>query len=196
MCLAVIVTGCSTSNTHDRRPTNRSLRSELLAMKAADQRLRDAVFTRGQTNLVTKLEALDRVHTERMRQVLSTNGWPGKSLVGAEGSSAAWLLVQHATHDLCFMKSGLALMAEAVRTGEASPQEFAYLMDRIRLQDGKSQVYGTQFIIGPDKILRVQPIEDPAHVDNLREQIGLPPMAEYERQLRKLYGADSGTQGR
>lgn len=159
-------------------------------MKAADQRLREAVFARGQTNLVTKLEALDRAHTERMRQVLSTSGWPGKSLVGAEGSSAAWLLVQHATHDLAFMKSGLALMAEAVRTSEASPQEFAYLMDRVRLQDGKAQVYGTQFIIGPDKILRVQPIEDPAHVDNFRAQIGLPPLAEYERQLRKVYGLD------
>jgi len=170
---------------------NRSLRSELLSMKSADQDLREAVFIKGQTNLIAKLDALDRKHTERMKVILTAQGWPGKSLVGKDGSSAAWLLVQHATHDLAFMKGGLALMSEAVRTGEASPIEFAYLMDRIRLQDGKAQVYGTQFLISSDGILTVQPIEDPANVDNLREQIGLPSMAEYERQLRKIYHLDS-----
>jgi hypothetical protein len=194
--ITFFVMGCQTSSRQAKTVTNLSLRSELLAMEAADQKLRGAVFSHGQTNLIAELQTLDRKHTARMKEVLSMHGWPGHTLVGKEGSSAAWLLVQHATHDTEFMRHALALMAEAVRQGEASGRDYAYLMDRVRLQEGKKQIYGTQFLIGADGEMQVQPIEDAAKVDRLRKQVGLPPLAEYERQLRKVYKVDSDSSGK
>jgi len=194
--ITFFVMGCQTSSRQVKPVTNPSLRSELLAMEIADQTLRAAVFGQGQTNRIAELEALDRKHTVRMKEVLSMHGWPGHTLVGKEGSSAAWLLVQHATHDPEFMKHALALMKEAVRQGEASGRNYAYLMDRVRLQEGKKQIYGTQFLIGADGEMRVQPIADAAKVDKLRKQLGLPPLAEYERQLRKIYKVDSDSSGK
>ena len=50
-----------------------------------------------------------------MTEVVAGRGWPGTSLVGEQGSHAAWLLVQHATHDPEFMKSCLALIEQEYR---------------------------------------------------------------------------------
>src|SRR5581483_77970 len=39
---------------------------------------------------------IDKRNTAWLKGVINRRGWPGKSLVGADGANAAWLLVQHA----------------------------------------------------------------------------------------------------
>lgn len=60
------------------------------------------------------------------------------------------------------------------------------LEDRVRVADGKPQLYGTQLANNP---LRFEPIEDEAHVDARRSSVGLPPMAEYARMFGLSYPA-------
>src|SRR5205085_1172028 len=72
-------------------------------------------------------------------------GWPGKSLVGVDGANAAWLLVQHADQGRAFQKRCLPLLEAAVKKGEATGVQLAYLSDRVRVGAGEKQVYGTQF---------------------------------------------------
>ena len=67
------------------------------------------------------------------------------------------------------------------------PADVAMLTDRVRTQEGKLQVYGTQFRI-VDGALAPFPIEDPAHLDARREQAGLLPMAEYVKILESTWG--------
>src|SRR3546814_2793073 len=55
------------------------------------------------------------------------HGWPGWSLVGEDGSTAAWAIVQHADLDLDFQRRGLAMLEAAVDAGDASPGDLAYL---------------------------------------------------------------------
>jgi hypothetical protein len=57
--------------------------------------------------------------------VIEKHGWPGKSLVGADGAQAAWLLVQHADLDREFQRQCLPLLKEAAEKGEASKQNLA-----------------------------------------------------------------------
>jgi len=40
--------------------------------------------------------AVDQRHTARMQKIMAEIGWPSIPKVGAEASTAAWLLVQHA----------------------------------------------------------------------------------------------------
>ncbi len=68
-------------------------------------------------------------------------------------------------------------------THEVSPGDVAYLTDRVLVNEGKPQVYGTQFheVNGHPE---PRPIEDPDSVDVRRAGVGLGTLAEY----RELIG--------
>lgn len=127
---------------------------------------------------------IDRKNATRMRELVLAFGWPSKAQVGEEGAHAAWLLVQHADHDLAFQKYCLTLMEPLIATGEISADHYAYLCDRVAVGEHRPQRFGTQF--GPDR--EPHPIEDVEHVDARRSQFGLCSMAEYRDAMRKMYG--------
>jgi hypothetical protein len=66
-------------------------------------------------------------NTDRLREIVREYGWPGVSLVGEQGSDAAWLLAQHADRQLDFQREVLPLLERAVDAGEAKPAHVAYL---------------------------------------------------------------------
>jgi hypothetical protein len=196
--IAVTICGfanrCTLGDSPDRPQIDEELRCEILYRKDVDQQARLAVIRSGdfQTNpsvLQKIVDEIDLPNTDRMKQIVARYGWPGKSLVGDDGASAAWLLVQH-SEDLSFMQQCLALMEAAAAKGEVSPRDVALLTDRVRWRQGKPQVYGTQFTqssAGGD--FAPHPIEDETHVDERRKSVGLPPMAEQEKTLRATYGS-------
>jgi hypothetical protein len=119
-------------------------------------------------------------NAEWLKEMIHTNGWPGQSFVGVDGADAAWLIAQHADHDPTFQRECLELMEDAVRIGEASQSNLAYLTDRVLLNEHAMQRYGTQFRLsenGPEPF----PLEDPERVDELRAGVGLIPLEEYRR---------------
>lgn len=185
--LTLTTIGCSSLGpaSHSPRLPNAALRSELLAMEDLDQRVRQDVSSQIAPEKVAEMQAVDAKHTIRMKEIIARYGWPGRSLVGDDGAHAAWLLVQHA--DASFMAECLPLMEQAVSAGEASARDHAYLLDRVRMNQGQRQVYGTQFISGEDGKLVLYPIENAELVDERRRRVGLPPMAEYEKRIRETY---------
>jgi hypothetical protein len=174
------------------------LRKELLRRTKEDQDARREFieWMKGQTKvdpeapLLRKLREVDRRNMTRMKEIVDRHGWPGKSLVGADGAHAAWLLVQHADHDRPFQKRCLALLGEAVKKGEATTEDLAYLTDRVRVGEGQKQVYGTQLRTVDGKQIPA-PIEDEANVDRRRKEVGLSPLAEYLQMAEKLYNPKS-----
>ena len=73
-------------------------------------------------------------------------------------------------------------MREAVAAEEATPVQLAYLTDRVRMNEGRPQLYGTQ-IAGMDAAGGVPwPVEDPDRRDERRAEVG-EPFAEYARGL-------------
>jgi hypothetical protein len=129
-----------------------------------------------------KMSWQDAANRQRLKEIVKEHGWPGKTLVGADGANAAWLLVQHSDADVAFQKECLALM-EAAGDGEVSRQDVAYLTDRVLVNEKKKQRYGTQMGMN----FEPQPIEDPENVDKRRAEIGLPPLAEYVNDAREQY---------
>jgi len=169
----------------DKALAQPALRKEILAMREDDQKARFALIAKkDDKQLAADVEAIDKRTTKRMHDIVATYGWPGKSLVGEDGANAAWLLVQHGDKDLAFQKDVLAKMEPMLNTEDVSPIDYGYLWDRIAVAEHRPQRYGTQF---NDK-QEPQPIEDEAHVDERRASIGLPSMAEYRKQMRKMYG--------
>jgi hypothetical protein len=136
--------------------------------------------------LLADLRKIDEANKEWLKQIVTNRGWPTISLVGRDGASAAWLLVQHADHDPQFQRKCLDLMT-ALPKDEVSQTNLAYLTDRVQLKEGKPQRYGTQFT-SENGHWKPQPLEDESNVDARRTALGLPPLAEYARQLADVYG--------
>ncbi len=127
---------------------------------------------------------LDRRNAERLKEIIADIGWPTISKVGANASQCAWLLVQHADHDVEFQRRCLALMYEA---GEEVRRDLvARLEDRVRINEGRPQLYATHIAIDESGEI-VQPmIEDPDRVDARRANIGLEPLEEYIENLKRI----------
>jgi len=75
-------------------------------------------------------------------------------------------------------------MRVSVAEGEASAKNLAYLVDRVLVNSGSPQVYGTQ-CRSVDGELVSQEIEDASEVDQRRASVGLGPVAEYLASMKK-----------
>lgn len=166
------------------------LRDELLARAERDQRVREATPLREPwpEEVAAECREVDADNTAFLKTVIAARGWPGRDLVGSQAAAAAWLLCQHAATDPDFQRLCLGLLADAVTAGEAEPSHLALLTDRVRVAEGRPQVYGSQYSKLEDGDFGPCPIEDPEHVDARRDRVGLEPFADYDRRMRDLYG--------
>jgi len=129
-------------------------------------------------------ETVDIQNTEQMKQLIATIGWPSISKVGAEGSENAWLLVQHADLDVEFQSLCLNLMKD-VPLYDIDPTNIAYLEDRVCVNTGAEQVYGTQFRQVDGRHVPL-PIRDIDQVDARRAAMGMDPL---QAQIDSMYEA-------
>lgn len=112
--------------------------------------------------------------------IIQKNGWPKKSKVGKEGSSAAFLIIQHA--DYSTQKRYSHLLKKAVKQKEANPQQLAMLTDRIKLHENKKQIYGSQIDWDPvtqKEFFNYRTLKNPSKVNKRRKKVGLGPIEEY-----------------
>jgi uncharacterized protein DUF6624 len=171
-----------------RRP---DLAAELLRRMTEDQRLRALPAHQRTRDTGERLRAIDAENAAALKRIVDEHGWPGHALVGEQGAKAAWLLAQHADSDPDFQRRACALLGAAVEAGDASPVDFAYLIDRLMIQDGLPQRYGTQYV-NDSAGLRPHPIEDPDRLDQRRAAVALPPHAEYDATMRREYAGGGG----
>ncbi|MGC8776007.1 MAG: DUF6624 domain-containing protein, partial [Minisyncoccia bacterium] len=124
---------------------------------------------------------IDKLHTTKMKQIIKKYGWPTIFLVGKKASNCAWLLVQHADHDIAFQKKCLKLIEESYQKDKKSinPSHIAYLTDRILFNEGKKQIFGTQFYFDQNKKLKLYPLKSTKNIDKLRKKYQLPPLKTY-----------------
>ena len=111
----------------------------------------------------------------QLKALASTRGsaWPTKSVVGAAGVHAVYLIVER---DSVLSRSALRRLMEAGPV-ESPAADVATLEDRVRIQTGRKQLYGTQFRVDDRGAIMLAPMEDSAHPDLRREDAGLPPFA-------------------
>lgn len=166
------------------------LRRELLARRDDDQRIRTLVrlppgqyTARLPDEVAAQWQCIDQENTRWLADVVSARGWPGRTLAGEDGAAAAWLLAQHADRDPAQQQAFLDALRGAAGQGEASVSQMAYLEDRVRVNAGQPQLYGTQFT-ETDGELRPHPIGDPRRLDERRAEAGLEPFADYEARMR------------
>jgi VWFA-related protein len=121
----------------------------------------------------------------RLCRILNEFGWPSSGLVGKDGVAAVFYLIRN-SRQLDLQAALLPVVIAAVKQGEGEKRQVADLVDRMRVDSGMKQLFGTQVRVA-NGFLVLTPIEDEAHVDDRRKQFGMSPLAEHLRILERQY---------
>ncbi|MGN6481262.1 DUF6624 domain-containing protein [Luteibacter sp.] len=167
------------------------LRNELRTRVELDQRTRNEwIASPDDKARYAAMNKVDMDNLAWMKTQFTKGGFPHANAVGLAGVNAAFLLVQHAVADVPFMESMLPQVIARGEAGELKKSDVAMLIDRLLRQQGKPQRYGTQYLGKNMKDLsdmKMDPVEDPAHLDERRATMDLMPHADYECALRIYY---------
>ncbi len=120
----------------------------------------------------------DSLNLVAAETILATYGYPGKSLVGTPTNTAIWYVVQHSPK----IETYFPLIEKAGKDGELAMHLVAMMQDRLLMDQGKAQIYGTQ-VAGrqlpgtkegqeADWFYFVWPIEKPEEVNERRKKVG------------------------
>ena len=171
---------------------NQDLADELKKMAEVDQIA--AYIPQGEYEKMSNEEwnsfkdSVFTTHQKRLKQIFDKYGFVGFDLAGEEGSGNFWLMVQHSDHNPNFQKEVLEKMKIEVDKGNAIPSNFGLLVDRVNLNTGKKQIYGTQVTYNMETGQAYpKPLEDSLKVNERRKPIGLEPIEEYLNGMTEMH---------
>ena len=153
-----------------------ALARELIEMTEEDRRLQPGALLDDVTAQLAHRRVTVR-NGDRLAEIIDEHGWPTTELVGQEAARRAWLIAQHADRQLHLQRRALALMTEAVHAGIGDTAQLAMLRDRVLINEGRPQIYGTQIAGIVNGAPVPWPCEDPERMDERRAQVGLDPFA-------------------
>jgi len=179
------------------------IRDELEAMYDQDEELvRETLGSEAHDrSTVTRILAIDQARSDRLKEIVDTIGWPTREMVGLKATEAAYMVIQHAGHDIEFQNRCLAMMVDLVKQDQLPASYVALLSDRIRLFQNQPQLFGTQIamalnehgVMVPTPTI---PIEDPEHLDDRRALMGMPPYHEFVGAIALAYEASKVDAGK
>lgn len=177
----------------------RCLGEELVLRLDADQWIRGEIESRevcgdeeARTNpaclseIISQMANLGLADSARMESVIARYGWPRTETWSAAVEKAAWFLVQHGlvngdngsiNWNIALARRVLPDVEASVKAGNLSPWHYAALYDRIQIDSGKPQRFGTQFHC-VDGRFEPGTLEDLKNVDARRKTLGLEPLKE------------------
>lgn len=126
---------------------------------------------------VLAAEAQNKIENEkRLIELLDKYGWPTATEVTEYAAAGAALIINHSTYEL--RSKYFPMLEDAFKKGEAQALRYAKMRDRLLVEEGKEQLYGTQIKLENTK-REPFPIQDPQNVDVRRADIGLGPLSPY-----------------
>jgi len=132
--------------------------------------------------------AIDMRAAAWLKQALATIVWFDTKTYGKDADQAAWLIAEHADGDPEVQRLALDRMGYEVIDQRSNAANFAYLWDRVALNSGRPQRYGTQMHCVGKTWAPVSPVEDLPRLDERRRWVGLGPEADYAGTGAKLCG--------
>lgn len=126
----------------------------------------------------------DSINLTKVVSILNQYGWVGQDRVGVDANQALFVVIQHA--DSSTMMRYFPLLVKSYEMGETPGKYFALMLDRLLVEQGKKQLYGTQIQMEKQNgSYSPFPIEQEATIDIRRKKVGLPPLHEYLKEINK-----------
>ena len=131
-----------------------------------------------------KLDETDSTNLASVSRILDTYGWP--SGLSDAANKAIFLVIDHS--DLKTMNKYIGLFRDAVEKGYLSMNDLVTMEDRMLMNAGKPQKYGTQaysLVENGKTVIYIWPVEEPDKLDALRKSVGLIPIEDYLEIVRQ-----------
>ena len=148
----------------------RQILSEVLE---SDQRIR-------KSNEFIKYAKEDHRNQELVISIIEKCGMPTLKQVGQRQMDAIWLGLQHSTKDI--RKKYFPQIEKAVKNGDLSKQQYALMKDRILMDEGKPQIYGSQIENG-----KLYKLENPKTVNERRKEMGMESIEDYLKRFNLTF---------
>ncbi len=173
---------------------NEALADELSKMYFNDQLVAANAYPPEDYSHLTKEEwnsfedSVYSAHQNRAKEILNEYGFVGFDLAGEKGSSDFWIITQHSDHNPEFQLEVLEQMKIQVDKGNADSRNYGLLVDRVKLNTGEAQIYGTQVHYNME-ICQAFPrkLADSINVNERRKKIGLEPLEVYLNNMTKMH---------
>lgn len=125
---------------------------------------------------------VDERNRKGLKEIIAKHGFPTRKLVGKDAMRGIFFIIQHSDRDKEWPKSQFSNIEQAVKAGDMDGQWYAYLYDRIKINSGEKQLYGTQFakVDVINKIVVLADTEDLENLDKRRMEIGMMPIQMYK----------------
>ena len=140
-----------------------------------------------------EMERVDSLNQTMVFGILDNDGWP--SNLSDKANRAIWIVIDHS--DLTSRSKYLSFVRAKADEGILDKSDYAMLNDRVLMEEGKPQVYGTQIKMaatfdGEDMAMQLYlwPVENPDALASLRRSVGLSPIEEYLRSSSESVGQE------
>lgn len=168
-----------------RRPLVSTLDSIHIENEQEHQKLNSAIRLCGYGSneylaALKSTAASDSANLKRVIAILETRGMPPVTEVGIRGNMTIFMVLLHA--DSATRKDLLPMLHAAVSNQAAAGSGLALFEDRIRIEEGRPQRYGSQVSLSKTGSLYLYPLEDADSVDAWRVRIHQLPMKYHLRQ--------------
>lgn len=126
-------------------------------------------------------------HKKRLEEIFEELGYPGYSLVGKKGSQHFWLMVQHCDADPAFQSRVLEKLKIEVDNKNADGSNYGLLTDRVKINTGQKQIYGTQVTYNSLGQAYPKDLADSVNVNKRRAEVGLEPIEDYLNLMTQMH---------
>jgi hypothetical protein len=138
--------------------------------------------------IVAQMKKTDSLNFYNLRKTFDEYGYPNYDLVGQDASHNFWLLVQHQDLHPDFQEEVLNKMKVEADKGKAYLLDYAYLVDRVKVNTGQLQIYGSQMTLNSTETsYEPRPVIDPEKLNERRKSVGLDPIENYIEVMNTRY---------
>lgn len=129
----------------------------------------------------------DSVHHQMLIDIIQEYCYPNTDIAGKDGSHYFWLMMQHQDQYPDFQKKVLRLMRAEVYRNKADRKDYAYLIDRVMINTGQKQVYGTQMRLNEAQTsFEPIPVMEPEKLNERRKEMGLGTIEAYIETMNQV----------
>lgn len=129
-------------------------------------------------------DSVKLLHQDKINLIYERFGYLGYDKVGIESSDKFYISIQHADNNVDFQKKMLKALKIEVDNKNASKSNYALLNDRIKINEGKKQDFGTQVTYRKNgQAFPKNGLADSLNVDQFRKEYNLGPLKNYLNDL-------------
>lgn len=168
----------------ERLKADQDIRFEMIPVAMEYQKSGEGKFKL--LTLYTKMSSIDSDNQDYVDTLTEQCGWSDG--LSAEAHNTIFMIIQHA--DIDYINKHLDEVRKKAEAGLLAKDDYAIMLDRKNMNEGREQLFGSQTFQAADGISYVWPVARMETLTQRRDSLGLPPMEDYMKLAKDSLGVE------